>query len=77
MSGSVRVQVPAASATLSVTVPDVVPLKRIEPVVPAATPTVMSSTKVGELASTTAPVPVTAEIPVPLIEKTFPAPAVS
>ena len=45
--GNVKVYVPAASAVVSVTVPEVVPLKLIAPVVPEAVPIVMVELNVG------------------------------
>jgi hypothetical protein len=46
-------------------------------ILPTATVPRTGVTRVGELARTTAPVPVTAVIPVPLILRTLPVPAVS
>ena len=53
---------PAASATLSVTTPLVVPLSKTAPVVPAAVPIVTVEARVGAVPKTSKPVPVSSEI---------------
>lgn len=60
--GRVIVHVPAAEAVVTVTVPDVVPLRLIAPVVPPAVPTVIVLAKVGAVPNTKAPLPVSSEI---------------
>lgn len=62
MVGKVNDQVPAAAALCTVTVPDVVPLNKAEPVVPPAAPMVMLVGNTGAVANTTRPVPVSSEI---------------
>ena len=59
--GRVSVHVPAAAATVWVTVPLVVPLKFIAPVVPPAVPIVIVEAKVGAVPNTARPVPVSSE----------------
>ena len=60
--GSFIVHVPAASATESVTVPDVVPLNSAAPVVPHAVPIVTVEASVGAVPNTSFPLHVSSDI---------------
>lgn len=64
--GQVKLHVPAAAATVSVNVPLVVPLNRIEPVVPAATP-IVSEVPIHALLAALSP-PLVRIAPVMLLE---------